>query len=695
MTSQACPNCQTPHDVSVYVSGQRIRCSCGIHFEVRRSDVSTIPRRPSGNHPTAPGGRMEGNVVPLPVGAAAGTLRPGSSATPELEPPIAKPPPPLGSSPLTLEVSGEGELAETFVAPALPALPGYELIEVLGRGGMGEVWRARQVSLGREVAVKLLPQKLARDPEFVARFEKEATALAALSHPNIIQIIDRGGAGDHYYFVMEYVEGRSLRDLISSGRPPPQDALGVVAQICRAIDYAHEKHIIHRDLKPENILLDERGHVKVADFGLAGIRGPQSKLELTATSVAMGTVNYMAPEQRKDAKHVDGRADLYSLGVILYELLAGEVPIGRFKLPSEKVPGLDSRLDAIVARALEADPEARYQRASEIGAALEEVAGSAIGAGSSGPRLAGPPSASAGSPPMDSVIQKGFRGLKVALMVVGALAAVAALSRLWPGGPKDRKDALAVTIGDKKLEISLDTHGHEGPGRHPPNTDGELFAAASHAELADGRATLNVTFEPGEEELNAHSGLWELKEGALSAVQAGNEAGEGRLIPRAYLAHRYLSADDFVAEVDMQVRELEADFPVEPDAQRFGELALRIKDLQVSIFAIPGTGMRLMWRYFTPDGVEVIGNSARDLEAMVEDEMPVPKGRFRVKLSLKRGKSGVDVSAYANGQRFAHKVLVGLQGQVGKVAVGCRNLHCEFDNLSATGKPAPRPGAKN
>src|SRR5688572_33260601 len=127
---------------------------------------------------------------------------------------------------------------------------------------MGEVWRALQTSLGRTVAVKLLPPKLAQDPEFVARFDKEATALAALSHPNIIQIIDRGVAGDHYYFVMEFVEGRSLRDIVNAGRPPPHDALRLVAQICRAIDYAHEKNIIHRDLKPENILVDARGHVK-------------------------------------------------------------------------------------------------------------------------------------------------------------------------------------------------------------------------------------------------------------------------------------------------------------------------------------------------------------------------------------------------------------------------------------------------
>ncbi|MFY0577371.1 serine/threonine-protein kinase [Cystobacter fuscus] len=250
----------------------------------------------------------------------------------------------------------EGDLESTFVGGTL-AVPGYELLRVLGRGGMGEVWLARQMSLGRRVAVKVLPPRLAKDPEFVQRFDKEATALATLSHPHIVQIIDRGVAGEHYYFVMEYVEGRSLRDVMGELSPP--EALRVALQVARALECAQEKDIIHRDLKPENILVDGRGHVKVADFGLAGIRRPDSTERLTATSVAMGTLNYMAPEQRRDAKNVDGRADLFSLGVMLYEMLTGEVPVGRFRLPSERVPGLDKRVDAVVERLLETEPEAR------------------------------------------------------------------------------------------------------------------------------------------------------------------------------------------------------------------------------------------------------------------------------------------------------------------------------------------------
>ncbi|HZN93089.1 MAG TPA: serine/threonine-protein kinase, partial [Myxococcales bacterium] len=363
--TQDCPNCGTAHDVGIYVSGQKALCNrCGIRFEVKRNDSSMTPR------PPRPGQGAATTSVPTSV-----ERLPSSKPAPAAAPGVAAPKPEQNLYFEKTAIRGPGQptpVPENQVVPsdgasspgdgAVPEpepepipltapllIPGFELLEVLGRGGMGEVWKARQASLGRTVAIKLLPPKLAQDPEFVARFEKEATALASLSHPNIIQIIDRGMAGEHYYFVMELVEGRSLREIMQAARLSTSDALKIVAQICRAIDFAHEKHIIHRDLKPENILVDARGHVKVADFGLAGFRGADSeKQHLTATAVAMGTINYMAPEQRRDAKSVDGRADLYSMGVILYELLTGELPLGRFKLPSEKLSGLDLRVDEIV-----------------------------------------------------------------------------------------------------------------------------------------------------------------------------------------------------------------------------------------------------------------------------------------------------------------------------------------------------------
>jgi serine/threonine-protein kinase len=182
-------------------------------------------------------------------------------------------------------------------------------------------------------------------------------------------------------------------------------------------------------------------------------------------------------------------------------------------------------------------------------------------------------------------------------------------------------------------------------------------------------------------------------------VQYGNQVGEAdraRLVPRAYVAHRYYLADKFKAEVEMQVQPLPPEFPaLTPDAQRYGELSFRIKDLQVSVFAIPEVGMRLMWRYFV-GGKEISGNSALDLENMVADEVPVPAtGKFRLGLELNRAEGGaVDVVAKVNGQTIAHKVLPGLAGQVGKVALGCRNLACKVTSVEVKGKEVPRPAAK-
>jgi eukaryotic-like serine/threonine-protein kinase len=256
-------------------------------------------------------------------------------------------------------------------------IPGYRLVQVVGKGGMGEVHQAVQLSLGRTVAVKLLKPELARDEQFVARFEKEAAALATLRHPNVVSIVDRGKAGETYYLVMEFVDGPSLRERM---RDPDFDwlaALKTLVLVGRAIDYAHGRGVIHRDLKPENILFDEQaGNIpKVTDFGLAGIdekAGLEPK-NLTQTNIAMGTASYMAPEQRVDAKTAGPRADLYALGVMLYELLTGELPLGHFDPPSVKKPGLDKRLDPIISKCLKSAPEDRYPTVAAFLAELELV----------------------------------------------------------------------------------------------------------------------------------------------------------------------------------------------------------------------------------------------------------------------------------------------------------------------------------
>lgn len=258
-----------------------------------------------------------------------------------------------------------------------PSIPGYELRQLVGKGGMGEVHMATQLSLQRTVAVKLLKPELAKDDEFVARFEKEGAALATLRHPQIVSIVDRGKAGGTYYLVMEFVEGPSLRDKMRNGDFDANKALVAMLLIARAIEYAHGRGVVHRDLKPENILFDEQaGDIpKVSDFGLAALDESHGPLQrnLTQTHVSMGTASYMAPEQSVDAKTAGPRADIYSLGVMLYETLTGELPVGQFDPVTVKKPGLDKRLDPIIARCLKPSPADRYPTVTALLTELEKV----------------------------------------------------------------------------------------------------------------------------------------------------------------------------------------------------------------------------------------------------------------------------------------------------------------------------------
>ncbi|HEY1377697.1 MAG TPA: serine/threonine-protein kinase [Gemmataceae bacterium] len=256
------------------------------------------------------------------------------------------------------------------VAELAPLFPQLELIEVVGAGGMGAVYKARQPRLDRLVALKVLPPR--DDPAFAERFTREARALARLNHPGIVHVYDFGQAGGHYYIVMEYVEGVNLRQAERSGKMTPAEALAVVPQICAALQFAHENGVVHRDVKPENVLLDAKGRVKIADFGLAKLLAADEPARLTGTHQAMGTPHYMAPEQWEKPAIVDHRADIYSLGVVFYELLTGELPLGRFAPPSEKVR-IDVRLDRVVLRALEKEPERRYQHAGDVKTDVESI----------------------------------------------------------------------------------------------------------------------------------------------------------------------------------------------------------------------------------------------------------------------------------------------------------------------------------
>jgi tRNA A-37 threonylcarbamoyl transferase component Bud32 len=250
---------------------------------------------------------------------------------------------------------------------------GLEILELLGQGGMGAVYKARQTKLDRLVAVKVLPPEWGKDPAFAERFAREAKALARLNHPHVVAVHDFGESDGLFYLVMEYVDGANLRNILANGGLEPQEALAIVPQICDALQYAHEEGIVHRDIKPENILLDSKVRVKIADFGLAKLTNrPRATFTLTGSQQIMGTLDYMAPEQRIRPQEVDHRADIYSLGVVFYEMLTGELPLGRFGPPSQK-PGVDVRLDRIVFRALEREPQQRYQRISEVKADLQRV----------------------------------------------------------------------------------------------------------------------------------------------------------------------------------------------------------------------------------------------------------------------------------------------------------------------------------
>src|SRR5881227_864386 len=224
---------------------------------------------------------------------------------------------------------------------------------------MGFVFKARQPKIERLVALKILPQSLAADPAFAERFTREGRVLARLNHPNIVTIHDFGQANGYFYLLMEFVDGVNLRQAMKAGRFTPAQALAVVPKICEALEFAHSEGVLHRDIKPENILLDSKGRVKIADFGIAKLIGePQADAHLTAIGGTLGTPHYMAPEQVEKPSSVDHRADIYSLGVVFYEMLTGELPIGKFQPPSQKVQ-VDVRLDDVVLHALEKEPSRR------------------------------------------------------------------------------------------------------------------------------------------------------------------------------------------------------------------------------------------------------------------------------------------------------------------------------------------------
>ena len=290
------------------------------------------------------------------------------------------------------ETEGTGRFQPPPIETVARLFPQLEVLALIGSGGMGAVFKARQPALDRIVALKVLPAGRDARLDFEERFNREARALARLSHPHIVTVHEFGRAGDLHYFLMEFVDGSNLRQLEKADRLSPRESLQIIPQICDALQYAHDQGVVHRDIKPENVLVDRHGRVKIADFGLARILGvDRDNTRLTAEGQVMGTPHYMAPEQLERPLSVDHRADIYSLGVVIYEMLTGDLPLGNFSPPSRKVQ-VDVRLDEVVLRALENDPECRYQQAGEVKSRVEIIS-------------SGPPSTAPANQPPESARQ--------------------------------------------------------------------------------------------------------------------------------------------------------------------------------------------------------------------------------------------------------------------------------------------------
>lgn len=381
--------------------------------------------------------------------------------------------------------AGAGAAAQDWTPPAVEEVahlfPGFEVRKLIGRGGMGAVYEARQLDLDRRVAVKVLPRETSLDEGFVQRFQREARALARLQHPGIVAVYQSGTAQDgRLYFVMEHVDGTTLFDLIHAGHLTVSQALEIVKQICEALAYAHEEGVVHRDIKPSNILVDKKGRVKIADFGLAKLarspKGEAASLMHTQTGYVMGTPDYAAPEQMRGGVEVDHRADIYSLGVMLYEMLTGQVPRGLFVPPSEKT-GTDARLDKVVLRALHENPERRYQQATQM---RDEVTRTQAGGLRGGDAVPG--ATQSATPSQARPVPRTLYALPVFLIL--ALVMTFVISRVTSGPPgpgHGRSEEVSRVLNGQSTPVSPPIPQHSEKPSHvqPPGVPLAFTASAS------------------------------------------------------------------------------------------------------------------------------------------------------------------------------------------------------------------------
>jgi len=284
-------------------------------------------------------------------------------------------PAPPAETPASTAVPASGPWQPPTAEELQKLLPQYEITALLGRGGMGAVYKGTQIALDRPVAIKILSNTLEEaDASFAERFKNEARALGKLSHPGIVGVYDFGEAANGLlYIVMEFIDGTDVAKMISQQkRLHTEHAMAITAHVCDALAYAHERGIIHRDIKPANIMVGYDGVVKVADFGLAKMT-KSGESGLTQSGMAMGTLHYMAPEALMLGSAVDQRADIYAVGVMLYQMLTGKLPQGLFEMPSLQVPGLDPRYDGIISKAMREDRDLRYPRVMDLRRDLDAI----------------------------------------------------------------------------------------------------------------------------------------------------------------------------------------------------------------------------------------------------------------------------------------------------------------------------------
>jgi len=376
----------------------------------------------------------------------------------------------------------------------------YEILAPIGAGGMGEVYRARDTKLGREVAIKVLPERLAEEPEALDRLEREARAVAALSHPNILGIYDLSRHEGITFAVMELLEGETLRDRLSEGSLAPRKAIDYALQIARGLAAAHEKGIVHRDLKPENVFLTRDGRLKILDFGLAKFREPASgrdetrspTIAATQPGVVMGTAGYMSPEQVR-GRPVDHRSDVFSFGAILYEMLSGRrafqadsaaetmTAIVREEPPELSQIGrtISPALDRVIRRCLEKNPEERFHSAHDLGIALESFSES----------TSGPATAMTAPTPLR-------RRWPLALGLATGLVAVVGMFGYFAGYRLSRRAAAAPQPTFEQLTFQA---GIESSPKLSPDGETLLFVSSAsgnpdiYVQRVDGRNAINLT----------------------------------------------------------------------------------------------------------------------------------------------------------------------------------------------------------